>query len=267
MPNNILQHPALYIEPPDTPEEITRKMDLLNKLPPEVTADNVEQILQELRENPNTAYEKAMRLNWRNSPYIEFLSDNLRILTFGDSKIAVLNKPEHLFSNAVLSFRQKCLLRETITEIILKNTIHNLPEGCFANMPKLHTVHIPTPVTYVDDNAFDGCDTLLEKAKELGFDNVGDYLRPKIPRYLEPPWFSDGPGTPYPYACISLPETPYLVTEERVIFDQDEILEELLRVGTNVRVGNRISTIPAEIDQAVTLTLKFIKDLSGIKFT
>jgi hypothetical protein len=264
MPNDtdISQHPCLYIEPP---EEITRKMDLLNKLPPEVTADNVEQILQELRENPNTAYEKAMRLNWRNSPYIEFLSDNLRILTFGDSKIAVLNKPEHLFSNAVLSYRQKCLLRETITEIILNNTITNLPKGCFTNMPKLHTVHTPTSVTHIDDNAFDGCDKLLEKAEELGFATARDYVRLSI-KYPLTSLFSTENGTGLPFSYMSLPETPYLVTEERIIFDQDEILEELLRVGTNVRVGNRISTIPSEIDQSVKLSLTFINDLNDNMF-
>jgi hypothetical protein len=260
MPSNILQHPALYIEPPDTPEEITRKLVLLNYRPMEVTVDNVEQIFMELRENPNTAYEKAVKLDWTNNQYIEFLSDNLTILTLGDSKIAVIDEPEDWFFTGTTS------MRETITEIILKNTIHNLPKGCFANMPKLHTVHIPTSVTYVDDNAFDGCDKLLEKAKRLAFNNVGDYLRPKIPRYLEPPWCSNGPGTALPIGWISLPETPYLVTEERVFFDQDEIMEELLRVGTNVRVGNRISTIPSEIDQAVKLSLTFINDLNDNMF-
>jgi hypothetical protein len=177
---DILQHPCLYIEPPDTPEEIARKLALLNNLDTEVTSKNVEQIFKELRENPNTAYEKAVKLDWTNCPYIQFLSANLTILTLGDSKIAVINKPEDWF------FTVTRLMTETITEIILNNTITNLPKRCFVNMPKLHTVYIPTSVTHIDDNAFEGCDKLLEKAIELGFDNVGDYLRPKSPRYLEP---------------------------------------------------------------------------------
>jgi hypothetical protein len=261
MPNNtdILQHPCLYIEPPDTPEEVARKTALLNFRYTEVTSKNVEKIFKEVRENPNTAYEKALKLDWTNCPYIQFLSANLTILTLGDSKIAVIDKPEDWFFTGTTS------MRETITEIILNNTITNLPKRCFANMPKLHTVHTPTSVTYIDNNAFDGCDKLLEKAEELGFATARDYVRLSI-QYPLTSLFSTENGTGLPFSYMSLPETPYLVTEERIIFDQDEILEELLRVGTNVRVGNRISTIPSEIDQAVKLSLTFINDLNDNMF-